>query len=125
MSDQVPGGAIAKRDEVLQLLYWIEGEGFGGSSTLAGLARFLAYEPADVAAVLDELVGRGDVRRSVEDEFRLTEAGRREAARRFAEEFAPMLSQGHGECSDPNCDCQTSPGGAAECHARVHSHEHD
>jgi len=44
--------------------------------------------------------------------------------RRFAAEFAPMLSQGHGECSDPGCDCHTSEGGAADCQARSRPHTH-
>ncbi|MCY7380809.1 MAG: hydrogenase maturation protease [Gemmatimonadaceae bacterium] len=71
------------------------------------------------------LMARGDVLlvTSRTAEYRLTETGRREAARRFAAEFAPLLSQGHGECSDPECDCHTSEGGAAECHARTHTHE--
>jgi hypothetical protein len=47
----------------------------------------------------------------------LTDTGRHEAARRFAEEFGPMLNQGHGECNDPNCDCHSDPKSAAECHA--------
>jgi hypothetical protein len=67
---------------------------------------------------LTALVVRGDVTHDIgTGEYRLTEIGRKEAARRFAEEFAPMLSQGHGECNDPNCDCHSNPMGAAECHA--------
>ena len=29
-----PGSDIALRDEILELLYWLEGEGFGGASNL-------------------------------------------------------------------------------------------
>lgn len=112
-------GEIARRDEVLEMLYWIEGEGFGGASTLDAIARFLTHDRTAVARTLDDLVARGDTTLTLETgEYRLTGAGRKEAARRFAEEFSPMLSQGHGECSDPNCDCHSSPGGPAECHAR-------
>lgn len=119
------GGEIARRDEVLELLYWIEGEGFGGSATLAALTRFLAYDEASVRATLDGLLARGDVVLDAASlEYRLTETGRHEAARRFAAEFAPLLSQGHGECNDPSCDCHTNPAGAAECHGRAHA-EHD
>lgn len=123
-----PGRSIARQDEVLELLYWMEGEGFVGTATLAGMTRFLAQPESDVRETLAQLVRRGDV---VADggesaEYRLTEIGRREAARRFAEEFASLLNQGHGECSDPNCDCHTNPAGAAECHAaRAHGgHKH-
>lgn len=122
------GGDIARQDEMLELLYWFEGEGFGGTATLAGITRFLTHPEGEVQGTLDQLVRRDDlvVRGEGDDaEYRLTEIGRREAARRFAEEFAPLLAQGHGECSDPDCDCHTNPEGAAECHAaRAHGHAH-
>lgn len=116
---------IARQDELLELLFWFEGERITGAATIPGMSRFIARSEAEVQAVLDRLVQRGDV--SVPDEpggeYRLTETGRREAGRRFAEEFAPLLSQGHGECSEPDCDCHTNPAGAAECHGRAgHSH---
>ncbi len=120
------GRAIAREDELLELLYWFEGEGFGGVATLDGMVRFTTLAEPLVRQTLARLIARGDV--VLDDsqgaEYRLTEPGRREAARRFAAEFAPLLSQGHGECSDPDCDCHTSEGGAAECHARSHPHTH-
>ena len=119
MSDQ-PGGGIARQDELLELLYWLEGEGFGGNATFGGIVRFLAHTEEEVREALELLVTRGDVVVAEEGgtpEYRLTEVGRREAARRFAEEFAPLLSQGHGECNDPECECHSNPAAAAECHA--------
>lgn len=131
MSHDEAGDAIAREDELLELLYWFEGEGFGGVATIVTITRFINLEESLVRRTLTRLLLRGDVMfdemGSVEDapaEYRLTESGRREAARRFAAEFAPMLSQGHGECSDPDCDCHSSEGGAAECHARAHKHTH-
>lgn len=118
MSDD-PGRETARQDEILELLYWLEGEGFQANATLSGISRFLVQEEAVVEKSLERLRARGYVI-DVEAEIRLTEIGRREAARRFADEFAPLLSQGHGECNDPSCDCHTNPAGAAECHARVH-----
>lgn len=116
-----PEDGIARRDEVLELLYWIEGEGFSGAATFEAIARFLAHPPDLVRATLVDLVLRGDVVHDVVTrEYRLSDAGRQEGARRFAEEFAPMLNQGHGECNDPNCDCHSDPSNAAECHARGH-----
>jgi hypothetical protein len=110
---------IARRDELLELLYWFEGEGFRGAATFDSIVRFLARAPEDVRATLEDLVDRREVAcDSNTGEYRLTETGRREGARRFADEFAPMLNQGHGECNDPNCDCHSNPLGAAECHAR-------
>ena len=120
------GSDIAREDELLELLYWFEGEGFGGVASMDGIIRFTNLSEPLVRRTLDRLLSRGDVvlDTSRGAESRLTEPGRREAARRFAAEFAPMLNQGHGECSDPECDCHTSEGGAAECHGRAHNHAH-
>ena len=116
---------IARRDEVLELLFWLEGEGIPGAATVAGMARFLARPAEEVHEVIVQLQKRGDIEPSGDTEFKLTETGRREAGRRFAEEFAGMTGQGHGECNDPTCDCHTNPAGAAECHAaRAHKHGH-
>ena len=118
------GGDIAREDELLELLYWFEGEGFGGVASMEGIVRFTNLSEPLVQRTLHRLIARGDVvlDTSGAAEYRLTDSGRREAARRFAAEFAPLLSQGHGECSDPECDCHTSEGGAAECHGRAHDH---
>ena len=118
------GSDIAREDELLELLYWFEGEGFGGVASIEGIVRFTGLAEPVARRTLDRLLSRGDVRLDASrgSEYRLTDSGRREAARRFAAEFAPLLSQGHGECSDPECDCHTSEGGAAECHGRAHTH---
>lgn len=119
MTDETPGGEIADQDEVLELLYWLEGEGFEGSASIEGIVRFIAKPEPTVRQTLERLVKLGQVRHDgASNEYRLTEPGRSEAARRFTAEFAPLLSQGHGECNDPDCDCHTNPAGAAECHAR-------
>ena len=119
-----PGNDIAREDELLELLYWFEGEGFGGVASMDGIVRFTGLAESLARRTLDRLTARGDVLMDAGrgGEYRLTDTGRREAARRFAAEFAPMLSQGHGECSDPECDCHSSEGGAAECHGRTHTH---
>ena len=122
-----PGQEIARRDEMLELLFWFEGEGLQASATLDGMTRFLAHPEEQVRDTLKNLLDRayivelGDTPR----EYRLTDVGRREAARRFQDEFSELLSQGHGECNDPTCDCHDNPAGAAECHARAaggHTH---
>ena len=111
------GDSIERRDQLLELLYWIEGEGFPGASTVEALARFLAQPAAAVVETLDDLRARGEVVADpVSGEYRLSETGRREGARRFADEFAPMLAQGHGECSDPNCDCRDNGPAACRSH---------
>lgn len=125
MSDDA-GQEIARRDEMLELLFWFEGEGLQASSTLAGMTRFMAHPEAQVLETLTDLLDRGYVVGLGETtiEYRLTEVGRREASRRFKDEFSELLSQGHGECNDPTCDCHDNPAGAAECHAARAAGEH-
>ncbi len=111
---------IARRDEMLELLYWFEGEGLTASATIPAMTRFLSRPELEVRETIAELIARGlvIVHPGSGSEYRLTEKGRTEAARRFADEFASMLSQGHGECNDPDCDCHANPEAAAECHSR-------
>ena len=116
MSDDA-GREIARRDEMLELLFWFEGEGLGSSATVPGMTRFLAQSEDLVRATLADLVNRSYIMIEDTGEYRLTGIGRVEAGRRFSDEFSELLSQGHGECSDPNCDCHDNPAGAAECHA--------
>jgi len=114
---------VSRRDELLELLYWLEGESIHGAATVGALARFLVQDEGDVARTMRDLVERGDVVAAGDGvEYKLTEIGRKEAGRRFAESFADLLGQGHGECNDPTCDCHTNPEAAAECHAGRHRH---
>lgn len=112
---------LRRRDEMLQVLFWLEGEGFEADMTPDGVARFLGWGPEEIRAGLASLLEAGfAVRDGTESRYQLTEAGRREGGRRFVEEFAPILSRDthHGsECQDPDCECHTSPLGAAACRA--------
>ena len=114
---------IARRDEMLELLYWLEGEGLTASATLADMTRFLSRPESEVRETIGELLARRQavVHPGANGEYRLTETGRVEAARRFADEFASMIGQGHGECNDPTCECHENPEAAAECHAARHT----
>ena len=99
MSERDSGGdagrEIAREDELLELLYWFEGEGFGGVATLDGIVRFTSLDEPLVRQTLERLIARGDVvvDASRGEEYRLSGTGRHEAARRFAAEFAPMLTR--------------------------------
>ncbi len=95
------------RDELLQVLYWLQGEGFADLATAGGLAGFLQADPILVAECLTELVEDGYVETVPADgqiRYRLTDLGRREGGRRFREEFAHLQKAGHYECS-PDCIC--------------------
>lgn len=118
---------IARRDEMLELLFWFEGEGLGASATVPAMTRFLVQDESVVRETLADLLERNLVVEAAGDpsEYLLTKLGKAEAGRRFADEFSELLSQGHGECNDPTCDCHDNPAGAAECHAaRAQGHSH-
>lgn len=114
---------LRRRDEMLQVLFWLEGEGFSSDMTATGIRRFLNWPPERIAAGLQDLVRSGfAVADEEEGRYRLTRQGRHEGGRRFLEEFAPILSRDthHGsECQDPDCECHTSPLGAAACRANA------
>lgn len=92
------------RDEILQLLFWMRGEGMGESHPAAAIARCLDIDQTAVKMHLEQMVDAGYLT-EVGGRYSLTELGRAEGGRRFQDEFDSMLGQGHGECSDPDCDC--------------------
>ena len=100
-------GALAGvrwRDEILQLMYWMTGEGFGQEFAAADLQKFLPAE-TDVLAENLGLLAEGGLIERAGEKYALTDAGRREGGRRFADEFEGMLRPGHFECDEPDCDC--------------------
>jgi hypothetical protein len=101
MSNYDPVTALRCRDDILQSMYWMRGEGFGDEHDEAGLAVFLVVEPDLLGEQLAVLVEDGCL--ALENgRYRLTELGVREGGRRFADEFAELLKTAHGECG-PDC----------------------
>lgn len=116
-----PLDRIRRRDELLQVLFWLEGEGFEIEMCAGGVQRFLQWPEGTIRRGIDELVEDGlAVRVGPPDPgggdrpVRLTESGRLEGGRRFVSEFATLLSRDThhgGECHDPECDChELGPG---------------
>ncbi|MGI9039337.1 MAG: hypothetical protein ACR2GQ_10795 [Gemmatimonadota bacterium] len=108
---------VKRRDELLQVLFWLEGEGFESELNAAGVSRFLQWPERSIRRGLAELVEDGFAT-VVGDDVRLTHDGRQEGGRRFVAEFATLLSRdthAGGECHDPNCDCHQL--GPAACTA--------
>ena len=119
-------GAIRIRDEILEVLYWLRGEGIHEEVRPGDLRPFVQLDPDDTRRHLEALAASGILERRVEEAaaagssapgsrhahpsagacYRLTERGLQEAARRFVEAFAPMLGQGHGSACAPDCECR-------------------
>lgn len=93
--------ALRCRDDILQAMYWLRGEGFGTETDAQSLARFLTTDASLVGQQLAGLVSDGYLERAVEG-FRLSPLGVREGGRRFADEFADLQLTAHGECA-PDC----------------------
>jgi hypothetical protein len=112
------------QDEILQVMYWMLGEGLGSEVTVAGLRRLLDASEETLGSALYRLSAASLVRLVAPGSYRLTETGVVEGRRRFTDEFEGMLQQGHYECNDPDCDCH-SPDFAGACKAHLpYSHNH-
>lgn len=118
--------ALYWRDEILQVMFWLRGEGFGDQVDPALLERFLGVDSEIGIQYLDQLVEEG-LLNPVDSRYELTEAGRKMGARIFSDEFSELTKSAHGDCG-PDCWCHSSPEEAELC-ASVrlggHDHEHD
>lgn len=118
--------AIRKRDEILEVLYWMRGEGLREAVRPADLRPLVGLEETDARREMEALAAAGLLEATGPEEdpaYRLTKVGGREAGRRFVESFADILGQGHGTACAPGCECETL--GAADCPTHGgHAHEH-
>lgn len=112
--------ALYWRSEILQVLYWLRGEGLGDVVDAALMERFLGVDAAVGITFLRRLVDDGYLE-VVGDGFRLSEAGLAEGKEEFSASFAGLTGPSHGECS-ADCWCQSSPEEAAACAAERAGH---
>jgi hypothetical protein len=99
--------ALRRRDEILQVMYWLRGERFGETASVADLRVFLGDEVSVLEADFMALAEAGLLEAAGPQggRFRLTRRGMDEGGRRFADEFADFQRPGHGECNRPGCGC--------------------
>ncbi|MGQ0606838.1 MAG: hypothetical protein ACT4OQ_00035 [Chloroflexota bacterium] len=102
------------RDELLQLLFWVEGEGLGSDIDADTIDRFLGGDSEIALLHLDRLVAEGYLQQVGAAGYRLAARGRDEGRRLFAEEFAALTRPTHGECGD-DCWCRQGPEEARSC----------
>jgi hypothetical protein len=111
--DAAPGlDDLVWRDEILQVFYWYQGEGFGNAITARDLQPFLVTDEQVLQDHLEHMVTDGYLERessAVGLRYVFTPYGAKEGARRFADEFAGLTGQAHGDCP-PNCPhCKDPP----------------
>lgn len=106
------------RSEVLQVMYWLRGEGFGDVVDAGLIERFLGVDAADGMGYLHDLVVEGLVVADG-DWYRLSPLGLDEGGREFALQFSELTRPAHGSCS-ADCWCHVSEEEATACLASRH-----
>jgi hypothetical protein len=103
------------RDEILQAMFWMRGEGLALELTAQELVSFLARPQEDISRHLSRLADAGDLVRATSGAYSLSPSVLPEAGRLFARDFEDMVNRSeHGsECSRPDCLCHTL--GPEEC----------
>ena len=96
-----PMAALRCRDDILQAMYWMRGEGFGDETDAGMLQSFLVVDKDLLREQLEILTEEGYLEESG-GRYRLSELGVKEGGRRFADEFAGLQSTAHGDCG-PEC----------------------
>ncbi|MFC4723009.1 hypothetical protein ACFO5O_11805 [Geojedonia litorea] len=94
------------KDEILQVLYWMDGEGIGSKVTLMQMLPFLNTSEENLRYHLDKLVIEGLLQSDQHDtrvQYCLSNIGKQEGGKHFAEAFHGMQKAGHGECG-PDCE---------------------
>ena len=109
MNDKIedsPLRSLFWKDEILQVLYWMHGEGMGSEVSLPQMLPFLntSYQNLEyhLQKITDEGLLVGDKKEAV-IYYKLSESGKKEGGRQFAEAFQGMQKAGHGECG-PDCE---------------------
>ncbi len=106
------------RAEILQVMYWMKGEGIAEDVTSTSLAAFLVDDSGRVDHHLERLADDGFVERIGASSdvhaarYRLSPSGHAEGSRGFRDEFADLTRPAHGECHQ---DCR--------CHDPAHAGE--
>jgi hypothetical protein len=107
--------ALYWRSEILQVMFWLRGEGLGDVVDAPLLERFLGVEARVGLTYLDRLVADGFLERSATG-YVLSETGIAEGRTEFALSFSDLTRPSHGECS-ADCWCHSSVEEALACAA--------
>ncbi|MGH9226528.1 MAG: hypothetical protein ACRD2W_22700 [Acidimicrobiales bacterium] len=108
--------ALYWRSEILRLMYWLRGEGYGDLVDVPMLNRYLGVNARIGRAHLDQLVEDGLLVRDG-TWFALSEQGLAEGEEEYLTAFSDLLKPAHGACS-PECWCQMSAEEAEACTAQ-------
>ncbi len=96
------------REEILQVLYWMEGEGLADAVPFSRLLTLLNTTPDNLLLHLQKNMEAGFLKTdngelSETSAVKLTPFGKKEAGGIFRNAFEGMRKGGHGECG-PDCE---------------------
>lgn len=114
--------ALFWRSEILQVMFWLRGEGLGEEVHPDLLERFLGVEADHARTYLDRLVEEGYLE-VAGDAYRLSARGAEEGAAEFEAAFSGLTNPTHGECA-ADCWCHASVDEAEACAAERAGHDH-
>ena len=100
--------ALFWREEILQVLYWMEGEGLASAVPFSRLLSLLNTTGENLLHHLQKNIEAGclkteDKEVSENSSVQLTAVGKKEAGGIFRNAFEGMQKAGHGECG-PDCE---------------------
>jgi hypothetical protein len=100
--------ALFWREEILQVLYWMQGEGLADAVPFNRLLSLLNTSPENLLLHIRKNIAEGyleisDGELNEHSEIRLSPTGKKEAGGVFRNAFEGMQKGGHGECG-PDCE---------------------
>lgn len=97
---------LVNREEILQICYWYQGEGLGDVYNAGLLQPFLNHAEDQIEFVFKELLRDGllEFVSAPAPGYRLTDSGKKQGGKLFADSFADFQKPGHGECAAGCCD---------------------
>ena len=113
--EKSPLRALFWKDEILQILYWMSGEGLGNEVPIIQVQSLLNTNSANLNYHISKLVKEGVLTASsptIENGTLISLASdvKKEAGRRFSDAFQGYQKAGHGECG-PDCEFCYGPNG--------------
>lgn len=115
MIEKSPLRALFWKDEILQILYWIKGEGLGNEVPFIQVLSLLNTNEENLRYHIQKLVNEEVLLSNTAEidrnsKISLSSEMHKEAGKRFAEAFQGYQKAGHGECG-PDCEFCYGPDG--------------
>ncbi len=106
--EKSPLRALFWKDEILQILYWMDGEGLGTEVPVIQVLSLLSSNKENLLYHIAKLTNEGVLKASSSEItsstlIQLVPEMKEEAGRKFSDAFQGYQKAGHGECG-PDCE---------------------